>query len=260
MFSMQILLNTLTLLFSLSAVTALPQPLPQNDMAEVDAFTAADPTPVASAALPAVSAPPAEVEASASRVALSPVATPSPGRTAASALPAPSSPAAPPAPPAPSSDTVLAPGLNPNAGSAFDDGDSYDALIGAVVTTCETTRGSPLSADLLKAAQLLETAPGRRKCSQSNARGSHCTRLLTSGTAAIGICGEVGQSRNCRAAAYWAGEMVKKCTWEGFAGGAVDFGDGMPFPPAIFHPNSAVPVRDCTPRINSSCKALWPSG
>ena len=63
---------------------------------------------------------------------------------------------------------------------------------------CEVGPGSPLFADMFKAAFQLALQPGVVGCNQNNGVGSKCTRVVRAGSAAISICGRYGVNMECR--------------------------------------------------------------
>ncbi|KAI5779031.1 hypothetical protein EDC01DRAFT_755855 [Geopyxis carbonaria] len=84
----------------------------------------------------------------------------------------------------------------------------------AITYKCETTTGSPLANDVAKCGADLESRPATQYCTVNNPSGSHCTKLTSRGTAAIGIC------------AFWTAYMIPKCRWKNLMGGLVDMGTG----------------------------------
>lgn len=68
---------------------------------------------------------------------------------------------------------------------------SAATLQGKYTLKCETTEGSPLWIDVLMCASLLDARShknGKDRCYQSNPFGSHCTRQVWKGTAAVSLC------------------------------------------------------------------------
>ncbi|KAH8153486.1 uncharacterized protein LAJ45_02299 [Morchella importuna] len=82
---------------------------------------------------------------------------------------------------------------------------------------CETTSGSPYTADVLRAANTL--ANKAAICKQTNGSGSKCTQMTDHKSAAMGICGPVASQVHCKTAGKVGRAVAEQCNVNGLAGG-----------------------------------------
>ncbi|KAM0805177.1 hypothetical protein BDR22DRAFT_969387 [Usnea florida] len=73
--------------------------------------------------------------------------------------------------------------------------DVDDIAIGNI--TCQTTTGSPDSGDVDAVVAQLQSWGLTQTCVQSNDYGSHCSTIISNGTAVISVCGTPGATNYC---------------------------------------------------------------
>ncbi|KAG0130781.1 hypothetical protein HOY82DRAFT_539862 [Tuber indicum] len=89
---------------------------------------------------------------------------------------------------------------------------------------CETSGGSPSAVDVDIAAIRLNNL-GYQHCVQENYRGSHCTKMMHFGNAAVSVCGPYKDYIYCFRAGFAASTIAHRCERNGLAGGYFVFDD-----------------------------------
>ncbi|KIY72386.1 hypothetical protein CYLTODRAFT_440636 [Cylindrobasidium torrendii FP15055 ss-10] len=96
---------------------------------------------------------------------------------------------------------------------------------------CETSGGSPSTADAIRAAQHIRDIdvhadPGHTECCQNNQGGSLCTTMYCTGSACVGICSQGALQfpgcMLCNEAGNGLLDIANRCSSGGKSGGRAD--------------------------------------
>lgn len=82
----------------------------------------------------------------------------------------------------------------------------------ATVLVCETSIDSPLEQDVQVLVEYLKVEGWNRSCKQITDRMPYCIRLVSHGSASIGLCGPYQYQMRCRDVALEVSSICKLCT------------------------------------------------